>query len=148
LAFALYQEDFNGFYPCGTDRYDWSWDANWCWDEKMSYLEFPMLIKVSIPLNYVKPYFTAGPTLGIQLSASEDITNGGQVIQTNDANTAWETIDFGLYFGGGLDFHVANNIDVFTGFGYNLGLTNVSKIQGIEGKNSGIQITGGIKFGL
>ncbi len=54
----------------------------------------------------------------------------------------------GLYFGGGIEFHVAQNTDVFTGFGYSLGLTNVSKIQGIEGKNNGIHVTGGIKFGL
>ncbi|HJY63057.1 MAG TPA: porin family protein [Ignavibacteria bacterium] len=116
-------------------------------NEKLSYLELPMLLKASIPLDRIKPYFTAGPTLGIQLSASEEITNGVQV-QTNDAGTAWETIDMGLYFGGGIEFHVAHNTDVFTGFGYTLGLTNVSKIQGIEGKNNGIHITGGIKFGL
>jgi len=116
-------------------------------NEKISYLELPMLIKASIPLQHIKPYFAAGPTLGIQLSASEEIT-AGQQIQTNDAGTAWETIDLGLYFGSGLDFHVADNMDVFTGFGYTLGLTNVSKIQGIEGKNNGIQVTGGIRFGL
>jgi len=117
-------------------------------NEKLSYLELPMLIKASIPLNHVKPFFAAGPTLGIQLSASEEITNGGQVVQTNDAGTSWETIDFGLYFGSGLDFHVADNIDVFAGFGYTLGLTNVSKIQGIESKNNGIQVTSGVKFDL
>jgi hypothetical protein len=115
--------------------------------EKLSYLELPMLLKASIPLQRVKPYFSAGPTLGIQLSATEEITNGVQV-QTGDVSTVFETIDFGLYFGGGLEFHVASGTDIFTGFGYSLGLTNVSKVPTFEGKNNGIQITGGIKFGL
>ena len=115
--------------------------------ERLSYLEMPMLLKGSIPLQRVKPYFVAGPTLAIQLSATQEATNGVQV-QTDDASSAFETIDFGLYFGGGLDFHVANNIDVFTGFGYSLGLTNISKIPNFEGKNNGIQVTGGIKFNL
>jgi hypothetical protein len=117
-------------------------------NEKMSYLEMPLLIKASIPLNHVKPYFAAGPTLGINLSASQEISAQGQVVQTDDVSTSWETIDFGLYFGSGFDFHVYDNIDVTTGFGYTLGLTNVSKAQGLEGKNNGIQITTGIKFGL
>jgi hypothetical protein len=117
-------------------------------NEKMSYLEMPLLIKASIPLNHVKPYVVAGPSLGINLSASSEILNGGQVLQSADDGASWETIDFGLYFGSGFDFHVADKIDVFTGFGYTLGLTNVSKIQGLEGKNNGIQITGGVKFGL
>lgn len=115
--------------------------------EKLSYLEMPMLLKASIPLHRVKPYFTAGPTLGILLSASEEVTNGVQV-QTGDASSIFETIDFGLYFGGGLEFHVASGTDIFTGFGYSLGLTNVSKVPTFEGKNNGIQVTGGIKFGL
>jgi hypothetical protein len=115
--------------------------------EKLSYIELPMLIKASIPLQSVKPFFTAGPTVGIQLSATQELTNGTQV-QTADAGQFFETVDFGLYFGGGLDFRVAPNTDVFTGFGYSLGLTNVSKFTGLEGKNSGLQVSGGIKFGL
>lgn len=117
-------------------------------NEKMNYLEMPLLIKASIPLKHVRPYFVAGPSLGINLSASQEISANGQVVQTDDVSASWETIDFGLYFGSGFDFHVADNIDVFSGFGYTLGLTNVSKAQGLEGRNSGIQITGGVKFGL
>lgn len=115
--------------------------------DRMNYMEIPLLLKVSIPLPRVRPYFTAGPTLGIQLSASEELTNGQQV-QNSDMGTAWETIDFGLYFGGGLDFHVADNTDVFTGFGYSLGLSNFSKVANLQAKNYGIQFTSGVKFHL
>jgi len=39
VAFIMYQADFDGYYPCGTDVYpsDWGWDANWCYDEKLEF---------------------------------------------------------------------------------------------------------------
>lgn len=115
--------------------------------DKLNYLEIPLLLQVNVPLQRIKPYFTAGPTLGIQLSASEELTNGTQV-QDADASSIYGTIDIGLYFGGGLSFHVANNTDVFTGFGYSLGLSNISKVTTFQGKNYGIQFISGIKFSL
>jgi hypothetical protein len=114
---------------------------------KLNYLEIPMLLKVSIPLRQVKPYFLAGPTLGIQLSATGELTNGVQV-QTGDVGTSYETIDLGLFFGSGLEFNVGSNADIFSGFGYSLGLTNTSKTNNLTIKNYGLQITGGVKFGL
>lgn len=115
--------------------------------DRLSYIEIPALIKVTIPLHEVKPFFVAGPTLGIRLSASEEATDGVQV-QTADAGNTYETIDFGLFFGAGTDFHVASNIDLFLSGGYSLGLSNVVKLTNISGTNSGIQFTSGVKFGL
>lgn len=115
--------------------------------EKLSYFELPVLLKATIPLDKVKPYFVAGPTLGVRVSASEEVTDGVQV-QTGDAGQIFESIDFGLYFGSGMEFRVASNTDIFAGFGYSLGLTNISKQTTFESKNYGIQITAGVKFGL
>jgi opacity protein-like surface antigen len=115
--------------------------------DKLSYFEIPVLLKASIPLDRIKPYFVAGPTLGIRVSGTEEITDGTQV-QTSDLGQFVETIDFGLYFGGGMEFRVASNTDIFAGFGYSLGLTNISKQTTSVFKNYGIQITGGVKFGL
>lgn len=115
--------------------------------DKLSYLEFPVLMKVTFPLTEVKPYILAGPTLGIQLSASTEFNNGQQS-QTFDISSAYETIDFGLFFGSGIDFRIANKTEMFIGGGYSLGLTNVVKVQGVSGKNSGLQFMGGVKFGL
>jgi opacity protein-like surface antigen len=114
---------------------------------KLNYLEIPMLLKAGIPLRQVVPYFMAGPTLGIQLSATAEVNNAAQV-QTVDVGTSYETIDIGLLFGSGLEFNVGNNIDVFTGFSYSLGLSNNYKINNVSIKNYGLQITGGVKFGL
>src|SRR5512144_763851 len=33
-------------------------------NEKLNYIEMPLLIKASIPLKHVRPYFVAGPSLG------------------------------------------------------------------------------------
>ncbi|MCC6866797.1 MAG: PorT family protein [Ignavibacteria bacterium] len=61
--------------------------------ENLSYIEFPMLVNVNLPLNQVKPYFELGPTLGIQLSANEEATDGVNFRET-DVSTAYESIDF------------------------------------------------------
>lgn len=112
-----------------------------------SYIEVPLLIKGRVPLNVVKPYIEAGPTVGLQLSASSETTFNGQQIQTSDDGASYNAIDFGLYFGSGVEFRVAPGMDVFTGFGYSLGLINISKTN-ISVKTNGFQITGGMKFGL
>lgn len=114
--------------------------------DNLSYIEVPLLLKVSVPLPKVKPYFMAGPTLGIQLSASEQFGTGPQA-QDLDASPIYETIDFGLYFGGGIDFHVASKMEIFTGFGYSLGLSNISKLT-TSIRNHGLQITSGVKFNI
>ena len=114
--------------------------------DNLSYLEVPLLLKVSVPLPRVKPYFMAGPTLGIQLSANETFGTGAQA-QDLDASQIYETIDFGLHFGGGIDFHVASKMEIFTGFGYSLGLTNISKLT-TSARNHGLQITSGVKFNI
>ncbi len=115
--------------------------------DRLSYLEIPLLLKVRLPLAKVKPYFMAGPTLGIQLSANEEATNGVQT-QEGDASAVFETVDFGLFFGSGMDFKVAANTEMFFGAGYSLGLSNIAKIAGVTAKNSGIQFMGGVKFSL
>ncbi|MCI0450360.1 MAG: PorT family protein [Chlorobi bacterium] len=114
--------------------------------ESYSYIEIPLMIKAKLPLNQVKPYFEAGPTLGVQLSANAEFSLNGQV-QDQDVSTFYSAIDFGLFFGSGVEFRVAPGTDIFTGFGYSLGLTNISKTA-VTGKNNGFQISAGIKFGL
>lgn len=116
--------------------------------ETYSYIEIPLMIKAGMPLNHVKPYVEAGPTLGIQLSANQEYTfNGGGQAQEQDSSPFYSAIDFGLYFGSGIEFSVAHGTDLFTGFGYSLGLTNISKTT-TSGKNHGFQITTGVKFSL
>lgn len=116
--------------------------------DKLNYLEVPALLKVKFPLTEVKPYLIGGPVLGIRVAASEEQSNGTQTSDV-DASSAYESIDFGLLFGGGLDFNVATKTDLFVQFGYSLGLSNIYKQNPqFTVKNYGIQITGGAKFRL
>jgi len=119
---------------------------NFSYSQTYNYIEIPMLIKAKLPINYVKPYIEAGPTLGIQLSASSELQANQQVTDT-DQGAYFSTIDFGLYFGSGAEYRVAHNIDLFTGFGYSLGLTNISKTT-TSAKTNGFQMTAGVKFGI
>ncbi len=116
--------------------------------DKLNYLEVPALLKVKFPLTEVKPYLVGGPVLGIRISASEEQSNGTQTADV-DASSAYESIDFGLLFGGGLDFNVATKTDLFIQAGYGFGLSNIWKQSTtVTVKNYGIQITGGVKFKL
>jgi hypothetical protein len=116
--------------------------------DKLNYLEVPALLKVKFPLTEVKPYLVGGPVLGIRVAASEEQSNGQQTNDV-DASSAFESIDFGLLFGGGLDFNVATKTDLFVQVGYSLGLSNIYKLNPqFTVKNYGIQITGGAKFKL
>ncbi len=114
--------------------------------ENLSYIEFPMLVNVNLPLNQVKPYFELGPTLGVQLSANEEATDGVN-FQESDVSTSYESIDFGLYLGSGMEFKVADRTDIFTGIGYSLGFSNILK-NSTNVKNNGFRFTAGIKFGI
>ena len=114
--------------------------------DKLNYLEIPALIKVKFPLTEVKPYIIGGPVVGFRISANEEQSNGVNS-QTVDASSAYESIDFGLIFGGGLDFKVASKTELFIQPAYCLGLSNVWKQSTtVTVKNNGFQITGGVKF--
>jgi hypothetical protein len=115
--------------------------------EKLSYIELPLLLKVSIPLNKVKPYFEAGPSIGFQVSATEELSDGVNV-QEQDAGSLIESTDFGLYFGSGLGFRVAKTTELYTGFGYSLGFSGIIKGANVSVKNNGFRMTAGVKFGL
>jgi len=113
--------------------------------QKANFLEIPALAKVKFPLTEIKPYVIAGPTLGLKLSATTrtDVgTTGGQDVD----NTNVETIDFGLFFGAGLDFNIVPTTDLFFQAGYSLGLSNLSKVANTSTKTTGIQLIVGAKF--
>jgi len=116
--------------------------------DKLNYIEIPALLKVKFPLTEVKPYLIGGPVVGFQISANRETVNNG-TSTTVDASSAYESIDFGLLFGGGIDFKVGAKTILFIQPAYYLGLSNVYKLVATTTvKNNGFQITGGVKFNL
>ncbi len=115
--------------------------------DKLSYIEFPVLLKVKFPLTEVKPYVIGGPVLGIQVAANQEVT--GAITQTSDISSDFQSIDFGLLFGAGLDFKVGLKTNLFVQGAYSIGLSNILKNATTQTlKNNGIQLTGGVKFNL
>lgn len=80
-----------------------------------NYLEIPVLLKLSpsLPGDFVRPIFFAGPSAGILLGAKTDDT---------DVKDLMKTADFGLTIGGGVEFGKLS-LDAR----YNLGLSDISK---------------------
>ncbi|HQY19465.1 MAG TPA: porin family protein [Ignavibacteria bacterium] len=112
-------------------------------------LEFPALLRVKFPLTEVNPYLIAGPILGIILSANTDfIPTAGGTTQSFDVKSTFESTEFDLYFGGGLDFKISPSASLFFELGYELGLTDIAKASNVTTKSYSFQITGGARFGM
>ena len=98
----------------------------------INYLEFPLLVKAQIPTNVVTPYIAVGPFLGLAVgkSFSQQAINGGPSQDVQGFDTLINGVNFGLEFGGGLDFEVIRHLNLEVGARYSLGLTNVLTAQG------------------
>ncbi len=115
----------------------------------LSVIEIDALAKVKFPMTDIKPYIFAGPNLGFIMSASYTQTPTGGTSSTTDVSSSVETIDFGLMFGGGLDFKLTPTMDMFGQVGDSLGLSNIQKNNPASTtKTTGIQFTTGLKFKL
>ena len=115
----------------------------------LAYLEVPVMLKYAFGTGDTKPYIMAGPTIGFNLSAKQKISAGSESDE-EDIKDDISSTDFGLGFGGGVNFHTGNN-SIFVEVRYNIGLTNVndnSDDPDTEIKTKGIQIFTGIIFPL
>lgn len=116
---------------------------------KGDYLQFPALLRVKFPLTEIKPYLVAGPVLGILMAATTTATNTNTGSSADfDQKSLYETTEFSLLFGGGMDFRVATKTDLFFQVAYELGLTDITKNTATSVKNNGFELTGGVRFGL
>lgn len=80
-------------------------------DLSLNYIELPILVKFLIPLEGNKslvPSLYAGPSIGYNVSADLEQTANNQS-QSTDISDDVETLDFGLAFGGGIEFPIGNN---------------------------------------
>ena len=141
-------------YSLVTTGYSGEFKDKWT----LSYINLPVMAKYYV---IEKLSLEAGPQIGflitseIKQEASE--TNGGVTqtrTETVDFKSKTNSIDFGLNFGAGFDF--SENFSA--GVRYNVGLTNISKVQaksegqtdsmnmGTNVKNSVLSISLGYKF--
>ncbi len=116
---------------------------------KFGYLDIPVLLKVRFPTSgSVRPSLFAGPVGSIKLSADGEATEGDMSLSM-DISDMVKGFDFGMAFGGGLDFAMGQNTLAFDAR-YTLGLTDwpdsVDFGDGGSAKNQGWLITLGIGF--
>ncbi len=138
------------------------------WEDKLSYLEAPVLFKLKIPTNArVEPSLYAGPSFAIKLEAKEkwestfSDSNGVLLYHgsgTEDISERINNVDLGVVFGGDLKINV-KIAEVVIDARYSLSLTHIdagvivfhSKV-GTHGfrdmKNRIIAITAGLAFPL
>ncbi len=120
---------------------------------EFDYLEIPVLLKYSIPTpGMVKPALFFGPAVGILLKGDITLSIGDQS-GTLDAKDYLKSTDFGLVFGGGVDFSVGKG-KIITDIRYTLGLSTVDDgfgeliewPQELDLKNSVISLQAGYSF--
>lgn len=107
-----------------------------------AYVEVPVLVKFMIPTpGGVKPNLFVGPAIAFKLSAKMKAEYAGETIEEEDVSDDMEDTEFGLIFGGGLDFG-----KLMFDLRYSLGLTTLSKYEGEEIKNGAITLKVGFSF--
>lgn len=106
---------------------------------KLSYLEVPVLAKISIPLAPTMSYNVhAGPALGFKLSESFDP-------EINSEADFFKSSDLGAVVGLGLKFNALVSF-VTIDARYTLGLSNVSDSDTGEAKNRSLTLLVGLGF--
>ena len=101
---------------------------------KFDYIEFPILLKVRIPISSVHPFVFAGPAFGFILKA---VVDG---IEINDVPKS----DYGAVLGGGLQLGRSIHVDVR----YTMGLQKLAipDLDTIDLKNGVLSATLGLAF--
>lgn len=126
---------------------------------KLDYIEFMVPLTVLVPTQgSVTPRFYVGPAVGIEASCkfsgdfgggSESLDCGSEELLQQGIDAQTKSVDFGIFFGGGVDFGVgpgALTLDVL----YNLGLSDINDVPDATEsvKNQNIQIMAGYAFML
>jgi hypothetical protein len=102
----------------------------------LTYIDIPVLVRYSIPTETkLIPYFLAGPSFGILMSATYEVLNVEEDIKDD-----LKSIDYCLVLGAGADYAIGEGRLIFD-VRYSFGLTTIvdeSDDEGDEVKNTGI----------
>jgi hypothetical protein len=127
---------------------------------KGDYFELLLPLTLTIPIENspLTPRLYAGPAIGFEVGCKLSAEGGGMsesvdcdaisdITGDTSDNIETESTDYGVFFGGGLDYAVGNGA-ITLDFLYNLGLGDITKEESEEVKNQVIQIFAGYKFFL
>lgn len=113
---------------------------------KLAYIDMPLLVKYYIPtISSLKPCYFMGPAVSLLLSAKLKYPDGEMM----DTKEFYNDIDFGMVFGGGMDFvHGENRI--VTDLRFTLGVKDIvddgSGYNDTDIRNASFNFTIGYQF--
>ncbi len=113
---------------------------------KFDYLDIPVLLKYRFPTEgSIRPNLFAGPVGSIKMSADLKVEAGGEDAST-DVSDEVKGFDFGVAFGGGLDFALSSSTLTFD-VRYTLAMTDWPDTDvSASAKNNGWLVTVGVGF--
>ncbi|UCF71056.1 MAG: PorT family protein [candidate division WOR-3 bacterium] len=120
-------------------------DETWTLTYKFSYLEIPLSFKMVLPIQgKVKPNFFVGPYFAMMITTPRGKIEVDGVSMEADLNDVAE-IDFGVVFGGGVDFGLGKG-KIVLDFRYGLGLTTLDETGTEDVKNGAFSFLIGYSF--
>ncbi|MGA2533804.1 MAG: porin family protein [Candidatus Aminicenantales bacterium] len=118
------------------------------WDEyRLDYIQVPVLLKIHVIPGPISPMIYGGPYGAYRLSAKGVSFFDGELEPAVDIKNRIKSTDYGLVFGGGIDFRLPV-IKLSAEVRYNLGLANIAKglDPGMSVKNKSLMVLVGIGF--
>jgi len=115
-------------------------------EERVDTIQVPLLLKLNLISGPISPTVFGGPYGAYRLSA-KDVSSIGGVSSSEDIKDQTTTTDYGLVFGGGIDFKLVA-IKLSAEVRYNLGLANLVKNPepGVSFKNRTLMFLVGLGF--
>ncbi len=115
-------------------------------EDRLDYVQVPVLLKINFVPGPISPMIFAGPYGSYRLAAHEVSYIDG-VSGSLDIKDQFKSTDYGVVFGGGLDFHLGF-IKISGEARYNLGLANIeaNPTPGTSIKNKSLMFLAGIAF--
>lgn len=105
----------------------------------LSYLEIPVLLKLSAATGQIQPFLVGGPYVNFKLSDGCSVTQASQCLEEP------KNSDFGLAFGAGL--RMGGTTGLTLELRWDRGLTNINSIEdGFDAKNRAVMILAGLSF--
>lgn len=95
-----------------------------------SYVQIPVLFKVTYGQLQFKPYFFVGPSLGFKVSASSSVTFNGETMSSDIADSEVTAINFSLMGGAGVTYSIGSSMQLFLESAYDFGLSNLNPTAG------------------
>ena len=92
----------------------------------ISYLEVPLLLSYTFGAGPVRPYLTAGPSIGLFLDADDAVLRRPDGVYKADMDAVVERFDIGLALGSGVSYPVGR-VTLFAQGRYTLGLANINQ---------------------